>query len=73
MYKQQAIPNTIKFTSRGAVKCGDNYFTVEATEERIIPDSDTVDLGQEWGFLCDSVNSIIDTQIEDIYKTFKRK
>ena len=33
----QAIPTTIKATSRASVKIGDNYFTVEYSEERMLP------------------------------------
>ena len=69
MYEPKAETSKIKFTSRAAIKAKDNYFTVEATEERdIYPDMEGVDLEKEWDALCDSVNSIIDNQVDDIYK-----
>ena len=69
-YTQKAITNTIKYTSRCAVKIRDNYYTIEATEERIVTDDSNVDLDKEWDFLADSVNAIVDKQCEEIVKTF---
>ena len=71
MYESKAKTTTIKATSRSAIKVRDNYYTVEATEERSIPDVEGVDLNAEWSILWDSLNAIVDSQIEQIVKTFK--
>ena len=74
MYEPKAETSTIKFTSRCAIKAGDNYYTIEATEERnIFPDMAGVDLEKEWDALCNSVNSCTDKQVEDIYKYIIKK
>jgi hypothetical protein len=61
----------ITATSRAAVKVRDNYFTVEATEERTLPDSGA-DISKEWDALFDSVNSVIDNQVQDIMDANKK-
>lgn len=72
MYNSKAKTTKITFTSRSAVKIRDNYYTVEASEERSIPaELDDVDVSNEWSILCDAVNAVVDAQIEQIVKTFK--
>lgn len=71
IYKSKARTTSIKATSRCAVKIRDNYYTIEATEERSIPDEAGVDIDAEWTMLFDSVNDIVDKQCEEIIKTFK--
>lgn len=71
-YTQKAITTSIKFTSRISVKMGDNFYTVEACEERIIPDIEGVDVEQEKKLLWDSVNREVDDQAEDIKLTYAR-
>lgn len=71
VYESKAIPVSIKATSRCAVKIRDNYYTIEATEERSIPNDAGVDMDAEWRMLFDSVNEIVDSQCQDIIKTFK--
>ena len=70
-YQSKAIVTGIKATSRVAIKIRDNYYTVEYTEERAIPDVDGVDIEQEQIMLFDSVNAVVDAQAEDIIKTFQ--
>lgn len=72
-YESRAIVTGIKATSRVAIKIRDNYYTVEYTEERSIPDVEGVDIEQEQNILFDSVNAIVDAQAEDIIKTFQNK
>lgn len=72
-YQSKATVTNIKATSRVAIKIRDNFYTVEYTEERAIPDIDGVDIEQEQNILFDSVNSIVDSQAEDIIKTFQNK
>lgn len=72
-YESKAIVTGIKATSRVAIKIRDNYYTVEYTEERTIPDVEGVDIEAEQNILFDSVNAIVDSQAEDIIKTFQNK
>lgn len=71
-YELKAIIKTIKATSRASVKVGESYYTVEYSEERIIPDIEGVNIEKERQFLWDEVNAECDNQIEDILKTFKK-
>lgn len=72
-YQSKAVVTNIKATSRVAIKVRDNFYTVEYSEERAIPDVEGVDLEQEQNILFDSVNNIVDAQAEDIIKTFQNK
>ena len=71
-YESKAKTVSIKFTSRAAVKMGDNFYTVEACEERLIPDLPDVDLDAERRLLWDEVNRQVDEQVDDIYAEFKK-
>lgn len=62
---------SIKATSRAAVKIRDNYYTIEYTEERTIPDIEDIDMDEERTILWTDVNATVDNQIEEIVKTFK--
>lgn len=73
LYEIKSFTNTIKFTSRCAIKIGDNFYTVEATEERIVPEVDSIDMDLEWKDLCDSVNDVVDGQAKEIVETFKSR
>jgi len=70
-YEQKAIVSTIRATSRASVKIKDSFYTVEYSEERVIPDIDGVDLQEERELLWDTCNGECDAQIEDIVKNFK--
>lgn len=72
-YKVKGVPTKITATSRVAIKIKDNYYTVECSEERAIPDVDGVDIEKERQALFDDVNATVDEQIADIYDTFKKK
>lgn len=71
-YEVKGVPTKITATSRVAIKIKDNYYTVECSEERAIPDVAGVDMEKERQALFDSVNATVDGQIEDIYNTFKK-
>lgn len=71
MKESKAIPVTIKATSRVALKIKDNFYTVEFTEERAIPDDRTIDMKFERSVLWDDVNKCVDDQCEEILKTFR--
>ena len=72
-YEVKGVTTKITATSRVAIKIRDNYYTVECSEERSIPDVEGVDIEKERQALFDDVNSTVDMQIEDIYNTFKKK
>lgn len=71
-YEVKATIKTIKATSRASVKVGESYYTVEYSEERLIPDIEGVEIQKEKQFLWEDVNAECDGQIEDILKTFKK-
>ena len=72
-YEVKGVPTKITATSRVAIKIKDNYYTVECSEERSIPDVEGVDIEKERQALFDDVNATVDGQIEDIYNTFNKK
>ena len=61
-YTSKAITTQIRATSRASVKVRDNYYTVEYSEERTIPD---IDLEKERELLWDKVNSEVDVAMEE--------
>lgn len=69
-YEIKGVPTKITATSRSAVKIRDNFYTVEASEERSIPNSD-VDMEKEYDALFNEVNDVVDKQVKDIVDTFK--
>lgn len=72
-YTSKAVITNIKATSRVAIKIRDNFYTVEYSEERAIPDVEGVDTEAERILLFDDVNAVVDAQAEDILKTFQNK
>ena len=66
-----ARTTTIKATSRVALKIRDNYYTVEYTEKRSIPDVEGVNMDLERSALWDTTNAVVDNQASEIMKTFK--
>lgn len=73
MYESKATVTKITATSRVALKVHDNYYTVEYSEERSIPDVDGVNIEAERQILFDDVNALVDAQCEDIIQTFQTK
>ena len=69
-YEPKAVISKIQATSRMSLKVKDNFFTVEYSEERVIPDLEGVDIEQEKAALWEAVNSEVDNQAEVIYNTF---
>ena len=69
-YVSKAKTVSITATSRMSLKVKDNYFTIEYSEERSIPDVDGVDLAKEKEALWDAVNTEVDNQAQVIYDTF---
>ena len=70
-YESLALVTKISAISRVAIKIRDNYYTVEYSEERSIPDIDGVDVELERKLLWDDVNKTVDAQAEEIVKSFK--
>lgn len=67
-YTSKAIVTEITATSRVAIKVRDNFYTVEYSEKRAIPDVDGIDIEAERVALFDAVNGIVDAQAEDIIR-----
>ena len=72
-YESKAVTTKIVATSRGAIKIRDNYFTVEFSEERSIPEVAGVDIEAERQLLWDDVNSSVDEQIRELVNTYRNK
>ena len=70
-YEIKGVTTKISATSRCAIKVSDNYYTIEASEERSLPPE--VDSEKEWTALFDSVNSVVDAQCQEILDTFAKK
>jgi hypothetical protein len=73
MYESKATVTKISATSRVAIKIRDNFYTVEYSEERSIPDVGGVDIEQERLALFDACNVVVDAQCNDILNTFQKK
>ena len=61
----------ISASSSVTIKIKDNYYKVEYKEERELCEGDNVDFERQ--SLWDDVNTTVDTQAEDILRTFNRK
>ena len=72
-YEVKAKTTKINAVSRVAIKIRDNFYTVEYSEERTIPDVDGVILKEERAALFDTVNAVVDAQAEDIIRSFSKK
>lgn len=70
-YVSKSVVTEISATSRVAIKVRDNFYTVEYTEKRAIPDVEGVDIDAERIALFDAVNGIVDSQADDILRTFQ--
>ena len=68
----KAIINKISATSRASVKIKDSYYTLEYSEERIIPDIEGVNIEVERTALWDAVNTEVDNQIQETIASFRR-
>lgn len=70
-YKSKAITSTIKATSRISLKVNETFYTLEYTEERLIPAIEGIDIEKERAILWDTVNAEVDKQAEDVQKMYK--
>lgn len=66
---------TVKITgtSRCAIKIKDNFYTTELSAERVLPESDDIDLKKEYEDLFNSINDEVDKQMTEIIDTFARR
>lgn len=71
-YEVKGMTTMIRATSRASIKIRDNFYTLESTEERYIPEGEDIDLDKEWDALYESVNAVTDFQIQEIVKEFKK-
>lgn len=73
-YESKAVTTTIKATSRRSIgiakRTSTDYYTIEYTEERTIPED--ADIDKERTFLWDTVNEEVDKQIDDILEFYKK-
>ena len=69
-YEVKGKITKISATSRMSIRVKENFFTIEYSEERIIPDIKGVDIDKEREALWDTVNGQCDDQAGIIYSTF---
>ena len=50
----------------------DNYYTIELSEEREMPEDGNIDLNNEYEALFNSINAEVDRQMEDIIQQTKQ-
>lgn len=67
-YVSKAVINKISATSRASIKVKESYYTLEFSEERIIPDLKDVDIEEERRILWNTVNSEVDKQAANTIK-----
>lgn len=71
-YESHCTPTKISATSRCAIKVKDNFYTIEASEEKSVNDVDGIDMKEEYKLLFDELNSVTDAQCEEIIETFRK-
>lgn len=72
-YMSKAKISKISATSRASIKIRDNFFTLEYSEERIIPDLEDVNIDKERQILWDTVNAECDNQVAELDQYFNKK
>ena len=70
-YEVKGKTTKIVGTSRCAIKVKDNYYTVELSAERALPDEEGVIIDEEYKALFNSINTEVDRQMQEILDTFK--
>ena len=70
VYKSKATPTRIIATSRISKKIDETFYTLEYSEERMIPEDANIE--EERKILWDVVNGEVDNQVEDIYNLLKK-
>lgn len=72
VYTSHAVTTKISAISRVAVKIRDNFYTVEFSEERSLPDDPEVNLSMERQLLFDDINALVDNQVREIYSVMDK-
>lgn len=72
MYEIKAKTTEISATSRVAIKIRDNFYTIEYSEKRSVPDVEDVNLEVEREALFEDVNTVVDNEMQNILDTFKK-
>jgi len=70
-YESKAKVTEISAISRVALSIKNNYYTVEYSEKRTLPDVDDVNIEAERELLWNDVNATVDNQANEILKTFR--
>lgn len=70
-YEIKGVPTKITATSRSSIHIKENYYTIEASEERTMPESEGIDVEKEFDALFNEVNDVVDKQVKEIVDTFK--
>lgn len=71
-YESKAVTQTIRATSRISLKKGDTFYTLEYSEERVIPEIDGINIEEERKLLWDCINGEVDAQAQDIKNLYKK-
>lgn len=71
-YEIKGRTTKILATSRCAIKIKDNYYTLELSEERLMPENEEIDLDKEYKALFDNINAEIDNQMQDVLDSTKK-
>ena len=66
LHNQRVQTTMIRATERMAVKIRDNYYTLELTEERSIPNNPNIDLEEEKSRLFESVKTSLYKEVEEL-------
>lgn len=72
-YESKAMTTKISATSRISLKKGDTFYTLEYSEERVIPDLPGVELEAERKLLWDVVNAEVDAQAAEVEELYKKE
>ena len=70
-YESKAITTTIQASSRASIKVGDNFYTIEWSEERSIPEDANIE--EERKLLWETANGEVDNQITEILEAYGKK
>lgn len=72
MYESKAKVTEICAISRVALQIKNNYYTVEYSEKRSIPEVEGVDINAERELLWNDTNMVVDNQANEILKSFQK-
>lgn len=70
-YESKAVTTSISCTSRKSIKIGDNFFTVEYSEERAVPAD--ANMEEERRLLWECVDDECYDQIQEILDEYKNR